>query len=253
VNGTSQGIRASVYDANGIVVAGNILVNQFNQAGTQLSNDVTALPDGGFAVVWEDVAAGVDRVQRFDAAGNLLGTPVTISNLATIDVNAATLTGGRSIFTINDFSSGDNNTVSAILIDPQANDYTDNGLSDILWRNDNGQLALWDMGNNGTIAGSGLLPVSPDANWSRAAFDDFNGDGRSDLVWRNISGATALWTMNGTSLTSSSSFTAGGNPVNPDPSWSIAGAEDFNGDGKSDLLWRNTAGSLVEWILNGST
>ena len=80
-NGTSQGIRATIYDANGnvIVNGGDILVNQFNQAGTQLSNDVTALPDGGFVVAWEDVAAGVDRAQRFDAAGNLVGTPVTIS------------------------------------------------------------------------------------------------------------------------------------------------------------------------------
>ena len=37
VSGTSQGIRATVYDASGNVVpnAGDILVNQFNQAGTQ--------------------------------------------------------------------------------------------------------------------------------------------------------------------------------------------------------------------------
>ena len=88
-NGTSQGIRATIYDANGNVVVngGDILVNQFNQAGTQLSNDVTALPDGGFVVAWEDVAAGVDRAQRFDAAGNLVGTPVTISQLWRLSIS----------------------------------------------------------------------------------------------------------------------------------------------------------------------
>ena len=118
--------------------AGDILVNQFNQAGTQLSNDVTALPDGGFEVVWEDVAAGVDRVQRFDAAGHLVGIPVTISNLATFDVNAATLTNERSVYTINDFSSGNNNTDSSILLNPQPNDFNSDGASDILWQNNDG-------------------------------------------------------------------------------------------------------------------
>jgi hypothetical protein len=76
-NGTGQGIRASVYDANGVLVQGDILVNVFNQVGLQLQADVTALPDGGFVVAWEDVGpALVDRAQRFDEAGNLVGTPV---------------------------------------------------------------------------------------------------------------------------------------------------------------------------------
>jgi FG-GAP-like repeat len=35
--------------------------------------------------------------------------------------------------------------------------------------------------------------------------------------------------------------------------WSIAGIDDFNGDGKSDLLFRNTNGSVAEWQMNGST
>jgi hypothetical protein len=33
-----------------------------------------------------------------------------------------------------------------------------------------------------------------------------------------------------------------------DPSWKIAGIGDFNGDGKSDLLWRNASSGLnVIW------
>lgn len=36
-------------------------------------------------------------------------------------------------------------------------------------------------------------------------------------------------------------------------SWTIAATSDFNGDGKSDLLWRQTgSGTLVEWLMDGS-
>jgi len=28
---------------------------------------------------------------------------------------------------------------------------------------------------------------------------------------------------------------------------------DFNGDGRSDILWRNDSGALAEWLMNGNT
>jgi hypothetical protein len=39
----------------------------------------------------------------------------------------------------------------------------------------------------------------------------------------------------------------------PDASWSLIEIGDFNGDGKSDAMWRqSTTGALSEWLMNGS-
>ena len=251
VNGTSQGIRATVYNASGGVVTGDILVNQFNQAGTQLSNDVTALPDGGFEVAWEDVAAGVDRVQRFDAAGHLIGTPVTIANLATFDVNAATLTNERTVYTFNDFSSGNNNTDSSTLLNPQPNDFNADGDSDILWQNANGQASIWEMNGTSQVAGgSALVGPNPGPSWKAVGTGDFNGDGHSDILWQNANGQASIWEMNGTSQVAGGSALVG---PNPGPSWKAVGTGDFNGDGDSDILWQNANGQASIWEMNGTS
>ncbi|HEV3245287.1 MAG TPA: FG-GAP-like repeat-containing protein [Candidatus Paceibacterota bacterium] len=36
------------------------------------------------------------------------------------------------------------------------------------------------------------------------------------------------------------------------PGWTLADTGDFNGDGKTDLLWRNTSGAFSEWQSTGS-
>ena len=51
--------------------------------------------------------------------------------------------------------------------------------------------------------------------------------------------------MDGTNAT----FVGAVGPFNPGPSWQIKGTGDFNGDGKSDILWqgeRRHAGDLAD-------
>jgi FG-GAP repeat len=35
--------------------------------------------------------------------------------------------------------------------------------------------------------------------------------------------------------------------------WSLSLTGDFNGDGKSDLLWRDTSGDTAIWFMNGTS
>jgi hypothetical protein len=137
-------------------------------------------------------------------------------------------------------------------------DFNGDHKADVLWRDSSGgQLADWFM-NGSQIASSGVLningtPITPDQSWTVAGIGDLNGDGVSDLLWRNASGSTSVWIMNGASIASSGFLNVNGTVIAPDPTWSVAGMGDFNGDKFSDLLWRNSVtGELAEWQLHSA-
>ena len=39
---------------------------------------------------------------------------------------------------------------------------------------------------------------------------------------------------------------------NPGPSWHVEGTGDFNGDGKSDILWQHDSGLPAIWTMDGT-
>jgi microcystin-dependent protein len=116
--------------------------------------------------------------------------------------------------------------------------------SDILWRNTDGSLALWQMnGSTATPSSVGALP----SGWTTNGTGDFNGDGKADILLNNIDGRVTTWQMNGSTVTTSTTIgtlTEG---------WSIAGTADFNGDGTADVLLTNSNGTVAEWKMNNST
>jgi Domain of unknown function (DUF4347)/FG-GAP-like repeat len=125
------------------------------------------------------------------------------------------------------------------------NDFNGDTKTDIVWRNDNGAIALWQM--NGSAVTSNQLVASLTSDWKTAGTGDFNGDTKTDIVWRNDNGAIALWQMNGSTVTSNNIVAS----LSSD--WKASGTGDFGGDGKSDLLWRNDNGAVAMWQMNGST
>ena len=95
-------------------------------------------------------------------------------------------------------------------------DFDGDGMSDILWRDDKGNVAIWLM--NGAqvtqAAGVGSAPTS----WTIVETGDFNGDGKSDLLWHDTSGNVAIWFMNGTQVAQAAGV------GNAPAVWSIQGA-----------------------------
>ncbi len=80
---------------------------------------------------------------------------------------------------------------------------------------------------------------------------DFNGDGKPDLLWQNAATRQAgVWYMGGPE----GNLLQGSNWLSEAgiPGWTIAGAGDFNGDGKRDLVWQNDGShQIVVWHMGG--
>ena len=133
-------------------------------------------------------------------------------------------------------------------------DFNGDSAPDLVWQEDNTrQVVVWNMGGaqGATSLGWSWLSQSVIAGWRLAAIRDFNGDGKHDLVWQNDSTRQViLWNMGGSE---------GNQPLGTvwlsqtgQPGWTVVGARDFNGDGKTDLVWQNDATrQVVVWFLGG--
>ncbi len=66
-------IAAQRFDASGAPAGGEFVVNTYT-TGLQLWGGIAVAADGGFVVIWEDDARSLILGQRFDSAGNRLGT-----------------------------------------------------------------------------------------------------------------------------------------------------------------------------------
>ena len=140
--------------------------------------------------------------------------------------------------------------------------FNDDEIKDILWRHTSGNLSIWYLNRDGQYAGD-IRPTSyvngephvidPDCpglqRWRIISIADFNGDRYSDILWRNKSGTLSIWINvywfhNRPVFANDGAGAAG-------LAWQIAGTADFNFDRKSDILWRNTDGTVTTWLMNG--
>ncbi len=126
-------------------------------------------------------------------------------------------------------------------------DFDADGRSDILWRDDAGQLAIWFEGDNGLAQYPGYdnVPAPVSTVWQVQGLGDFDGDEHADIVWRNMSdGQFAIWRMDGHWRVGEE--TPG--PQDPTLFSRIQAIGDFDGNLRSDILFRDGDGVLDIWF-----
>jgi hypothetical protein len=129
-------------------------------------------------------------------------------------------------------------------------DFNGDGTTDVLWRNNNGQVHIWTM-NNAQVSGRFNVDSSapPTLDWKIQGVGDFNGDGTTDVLWRNNNGQVHIWTMNNAQVSGRFNVDSSAPPT---LDWQIQGVGDFNGDRTTDVLWRNNNGQVHIWTMNNA-
>jgi hypothetical protein len=131
-------------------------------------------------------------------------------------------------------------------------DFNGDGAADLVWRHGSDGLVEIQYLNGNAATGGGTIADNPfDAGWNVVAAGDFLGNGHADLVWQRASdGLVEIQYLNGNSA-------AGGGVIQNNPfgaGWQVVGAADFNGDGKSDLVYRRVSDGVSEvQLLSGTT
>jgi hypothetical protein len=142
-------------------------------------------------------------------------------------------------------------------------DFDGDGKADILWRGvagaDLGKTRIWIMNGNMVISSTDVSIPSQNpvivTNYEVAGVADFNGDGRADILWRHVSnGNHLMWYMQGATIMGNGNAHQVGPTGTAAPAWKVVGVGDMNGDGKADLLWRNsTTGAMLSWLMSGNS
>jgi hypothetical protein len=131
-------------------------------------------------------------------------------------------------------------------------DFDADGRADLFLQNAGSSvIAAWFM--EGTRWQGGVyFSLTPPQGYTLVGAGDFRGNGTLALVLQNRgSGAIALWYTGG----ADHGTITGGDyvDVNAVSGWDVVGVGDFNGDGKSDLVFQNrSTGQVAIWLLSGA-
>ena len=221
------------------------------------NDDILWLHSSGLIQIWFLVEGRIDRGQNINRS--TLGWQVACSN----DFNGD---GMADIFLRHDdtgathvlLMSGAEIAAEGTLL-PQSSDwqtagcedFNGDGKSDVLWRNTQGDNQIWLLNGHSIINRLDAPSVTPD--WNIAGVGDFNGDGLADIFWLRPGSPrhdTHLWLMRAIGPRVE---IIGEQPLlRPLNAWQVAQILDLDGDGTSDIVWRQpSTGANGVWFMRG--
>ena len=253
---TTSVLVASIFDP--VTHAVTPLSNFASVTGTGTSPHVAGAPGGGFIVSFDGPTGDVVEA-RFGPGGAVLFNAGVANSFTagTQDQNAiAANASGTAFLAWQDAGSANpNSTDTDTRIEAQAfrlqqlpqPNFNGDSFSDILWQNASGQAAIWEM--NGTNVDRRRIG-------RRQSWPELEGDRNRRLQRRRpFRHPVAERERPGRDLGDERDQCRSRGALvgaNPGPSWKEIGTGDFNGDGKSDILWQNASGQAAVWEMNGT-
>lgn len=133
-----------------------------------------------------------------------------------------------------------------------AADFNGDDIVDLVWRNiSTGQNTISFLNNTRQFQSFKATHSIANFSWALEGVGDLNGDGDADLVWRSYdNGRNCVWFMDGATAPQAQMKAI---PPVANTSFKLAAIGDVSGDGKADLIFRNTAtGVMSLWTMNGN-
>jgi hypothetical protein len=211
-----------VYLMNGTAIAGEGYIRTVADQNWKIAGVGDLDGDGKSDIVWRSAATGENYLYPMDGLA-IKGTEGYLRTVA--DVNWGIAAVG---------------------------DLDGDGNSDILWRNAaTGENYLYPMNGTAILGTEGYLRTVSDLDWKVVGTGDFDGDGNADILWRNAStGENYLYPMNGTAILGTEGYLR----TVADLAWKVQATGDYDGDGKADVLWRNSSsGENYLYFMDGTT
>lgn len=130
-------------------------------------------------------------------------------------------------------------------------DFNNDGFDDVLLRNEVTGTWLMNLLQDRTIIDTISPAMSQVLSWNIVGVKDFDGNASSDILIRNASSGTwYIYLYENTDISSRGYISA----LTSDLSDVVQATGDFNGDGKNDVLMRNsTSGAWSVAYMNGRT
>ena len=134
-------------------------------------------------------------------------------------------------------------------------DFDGDGTSDVLLQDDTlpvAQTQIMFLGGNALINGvvSAVTAVPTVTGFTAVSSGDFNGDGKSDILWQSTAPGSSnvhVTLMDGAIIAEKSTI------IGPGVGYTAYGTGDFDGDGKSDILFTDAGGDALIWTMDGTS
>ncbi|WP_395646525.1 M10 family metallopeptidase C-terminal domain-containing protein [Terricaulis sp.] len=230
---------------NGLPLIGNISIargvvieNAIGGSGNDeiIGNGVDNVLTGGAGSDVIDGGGGIDRA-AFSLASS--GATWTRTVNGAWVVNAGGL--GTDLLTNVEFIHFNDRDVH---LDMASRTFSGDGTSDVLFRRDDGVMAVWSVIGT-SVSAATFLPAAG-AEWTALGTGDTDADHSADIVWARSDGLVYLWQMSNGGFANAVAITGIG------AEWSYLGIGDFNGDLRDDIAWQRDDGVVYVWQMNGA-